>query len=817
MIQQPAFWLAVRKEYVIDNYDALLPYLRSYQYVAREEADGSDFNKTFECLKEVVEDICQSVAKDNVFRHAASTWDDNLLKLNVGLIACYLLSALKKGLSDDRVFASLCVILLSVEKSPDKVLLCDLKNVVARCAANAKVVSYGFTWDDIENIPQFSLSFFLQKASKTTFLLDGERTHLFFEGKGLLKIDGDKMQLLPMNMQDYEKEDVQPQFALPLGVSIGVSRMERSNKIEFPDLIDTCTDLQRSLDNIVPSVKKELKVYENNDELKVRVLGKKFDHVLCETFDPDYENVRGNVFIPTIVFKLFNILSISRENLVASIQVNDVLKVKKQDDGHHSMYYPFILDLQSFKDFYYSRIKNLKPYSCDALHLMEFGNGIGNRWLTENGMLVNVIGNMSDNIKKCVDNGLPVRIRVFESKKDKNDNWIVNGRYIAEEPSAFNGLYNEFLERVRNKFIENYLDHYYEQASSVSPDTLTRKASPSAMPLLVDVLYRCAQIVGDTTSRYLYLFAARFLATIVGDLQSSVFLRQHMRYVECLVHFALGDQTASTLSMRDDDVIPDLPELNKEKTVVEQLAKYQDMDVERKPRTPESEIDTGYLEEMVTASNVLRGKLEPSELNRIKKGIADYLSVADVYRNITREYTDYGEESDTLEFKTSIVYPPNNGMQANPLRQQWAILKAVCGFLNTVSGGEILLGVNDYGRASGLKNDITYLFGHHYIGSMTMDSYRLYVKTVIDKAFKDDHNVEGLDVTSTVITYFIERNNEGDDLLRIRIHPYENGIVSLRDEHLPDGMSRSYYRTSGATVSMDGNLKKLVMQRKRLQ
>ena len=98
-----------------------------------------------------------------------------------------------------------------------------------------------------------------------------------------------------------------------------------------------------------------------------------------------------------------------------------------------------------------------------------------------------------------------------------------------------------------------------------------------------------------------------------------------------------------------------------------------------------------------------------------------------------------------------------------------------------------------------------------------MDSYRLYVKTVIDKAFKDDHNVEGLDVTSTVITYFIERNNEGDDLLRIRIHPYENGIVSLRDEHLPDGMSRSYYRTSGATVSMDGNLKKLVMQRKRLQ
>ena len=262
--------------------------------------------------------------------------------------------------------------------------------------------------------------------------------------------------------------------------------------------------------------------------------------------------------------------------------------------------------------------------------------------------------------------------------------------------------------------------------------------------------------------------------------------------------------------------MPELSALSKEEAVVAQIAKYQDMDVERKPRSAGSDINTAYLEEMISASNVLRGKLEPSELNRIKKGIADYLHVADVYRNITREYTDYGEESDTLEFKTSIVFPPNNGMQADPQQQQWAILKAVCGFLNTVSGGEILLGVNDYGRASGLKNDISYLCAHRYISTMTMDSYRLYVKTVIDKAFRDNRNVEGLDVTSTVITYVIERNNEGDDLLRIHVNPYEHGIVSFREEHLPEGVSRSYYRTSGATVRMDDKLMKLVKQRKNL-
>ncbi len=814
MRQQPTFWLEIRKEYVIENYAALLPYLRGYQYDTRFEADDSDFNTTFRCLKEVVDDICQSVSGDNVFLHAALQWDEDTLKKNVGLMASYLLAAQKKNLTDNAVFMSLCDILLSVEKSPDLVLLSYLKNVVANCAANAPIVVYGFNWDDIEKIPQYSLSLFFQKTVKTTFRKPEEDEHLFYEGKGLIIMDNDNIKLLPMNRQSYDKGNSVTQFELPVGVSVAVNKADKSNKTEFPELIDTCTDMLRSLDNVMPSIKRELKVYENGDLLKVRVVGKKFRYVECETIDTDYEKVRGNVFIPPSLFKFYNIYSISNDNLIDALRENDVLLVKKQDIELYNNF-PFILDTQVFKDYNSDRIENIQPYSCDAIHLTEFSNGLGNRWLTDTGMQVNVIGELNESQKYCVDNNQPVRIQVFESKTDKNGNWIVNGRYIFEESPTFINSRNEFVENARNKFTEDFLDYYYEEPNEYQ-QTTTRQLSPTAIPMLVNILNRCSQLVGDTTLRYLYLFGARFLATIISDAKSRAFLRQQMRYVECLVHFALGDETASTLNMRHDDDLPELPILSKEEAVVAQLAKYQDMDVERKRRPAESDINTAYLEEMVSASNVLRGKLEPSELNRIKKGIADYLRVADVYRNITREYTDYGEESDTLEFKTSIVFPPENGMQADLLRQQWAILKAVCGFLNTVSGGEILLGVNDYGRASGLKNDINYLYSHKKIGIMTMDSYRTYVKTIIDNAFRDNHNVEGLDVTSTVINYIIERNNEGDDLLRIHVMPYTNGIVSFKDEHLPEGMSRSYYRTSGATVRMDEKLMKLVKQRKNL-
>lgn len=145
MRQQPTFWLEVRKEYVIENFAALLPYLRGYQYDSRMEADDSDFNKTFRCLREVVDDICQSMSGDNVYLHTPLRWDEDTLKKNVGLMASYLLAAQKKGLTDDHALLSLCDILLSVEKNPDLVVLSYLKDVVVHCAANAEVWSTGST------------------------------------------------------------------------------------------------------------------------------------------------------------------------------------------------------------------------------------------------------------------------------------------------------------------------------------------------------------------------------------------------------------------------------------------------------------------------------------------------------------------------------------------------------------------------------------------------------------------------------------------------------------------------------------------------
>lgn len=815
MKQQPTFWLEVRKDYVIDNYDSLLPYLRGYHYDELLEEKDSDFNKTFRCLKEVIYDIRQSIDNDTIYSHAAKEWDSQTLKKNVGLMAAYLLAAQKKRLNDNATLSALCDILLTIEKTPDVGLLQNMLHVAQCCTANWTVVTYGFTWDDVESIPQFSsLSLFCQKISKTVFRNpNDDDDYKYLEGKGLLVVGNTNMALVPMNKADYDKSDLQPQISLPIGLDILVPKLEKTNKTDFPELIDTCGDILRSLDNITPSIKKELKTYEFGDELTVRIKSNKYGYVDCESIDPNYVKTNGLVFIP---FKLFNYFqdsfTVTKESITSNLRIGDTLKVRRQDNEHC----PFILDSKIVKDFVAASIGDMEPHACDAVHVQSYGNGAGHRWLTDNGILVNILGKPTEQTQKSIDNDLPVRIRISESKKDKSGNWVVNGKYAYNEQTEFDGTYEEFMIVARDNFVDALLDYYYIAPEDIIPPKKATEASDTALPLLINILYRSSQITGDTVLRYKSLFATRFLATIISEAQDSAFLRQQMRYQECLVHFALGDETASTLKLRDDNDLPQLETIDNEKEIIGQLSKYQDMNVERLRLTPGHDIDTNYLAEMIGASNVLRGKLEPAEMNRIKKSIADYLGVADVYRNINRDYTDYGDESDTLEFKTSIVFPPNNNMKPDLFAQKWAILRAVCGFLNTVTGGEILLGVNDNGVACGLGNDMQYLYTRHFIGSQTMDSYRRYVKNIIDNAFIDDHKVAGLDITSPRISYVIEHSNEGDELLRIQVHPYEYGIVSFKDDYLPEGTARSYYRTSGASVKMDEKLMQQVRAKKKL-
>ena len=202
----------------------------------------------------------------------------------------------------------------------------------------------------------------------------------------------------------------------------------------------------------------------------------------------------------------------------------------------------------------------------------------------------------------------------------------------------------------------------------------------------------------------------------------------------------------------------------------------------------------------------LLNRIDISEINRIKKNICAHLNVADQYKDIYNERTNYGVESDFLEFKASCARPP---MQSSSLLndiniQKWTILKAICAFLNSISGGDLLIGVSDNGFALGLDEDILLLYREHMISEPNADRLRTYLKLFIDKGFiTADGRVSGAAITAERVKFIIEKNEENREILRVKVTPYPWDVVRISAPDRPNGFHDTYIRTSGASTPLN--------------
>lgn len=98
---------------------------------------------------------------------------------------------------------------------------------------------------------------------------------------------------------------------------------------------------------------------------------------------------------------------------------------------------------------------------------------------------------------------------------------------------------------------------------------------------------------------------------------------------------------------------------------------------------------------------------------------------------------DVGDESQTMELKTSIVFPPGEG-EANIGKQLYTILKELTAFMNT-DGGTLYIGIHDKTKkVIGIEGDYKYLNDDEkdeYNGSYKedKDGYELKIRNTMDR------------------------------------------------------------------------------------
>lgn len=95
--------------------------------------------------------------------------------------------------------------------------------------------------------------------------------------------------------------------------------------------------------------------------------------------------------------------------------------------------------------------------------------------------------------------------------------------------------------------------------------------------------------------------------------------------------------------------------------------------------------------------------------------------------------TNYGSESQVVEFKTSIVYPAGSETNEPNLDEQMnVIMRAIDGFLNA-RGGTIFVGVKNDGTPSGIEPDLRAL-------NCDIDKYERIIRDRIVREFNKDVN-----------------------------------------------------------------------------
>ena len=807
-ISQPTFWLKVKKEYVIENFDSLFSYLREYTYVDQAESPQSDFNRTFQCVKEVVEDYMNESSSDGLCTRATDTkWKDNK-RFVVRVMATYLLAAKsKKNIDELAVLAKLADMLLLEGYATSTATVKALKDIIVNCMTKKPVKSLGFTWSHIAPATDFSLSVFCFNLCSTKFdsAPKDDVLHMY-ENRGVLIADKEGIKLSPMNYSDYTKLQKKNTVHSMLGNMEGIEVMVKEReKLQSYDQLYRAFPIRLNEQSLVtPSPVVRKKEYEENEELTVRVTN--IGHTISvETINPAYYPIKGNLTMK------MTYRGVAKELIMTTLRIGDYLRVSKQNNA----LYPFRLDetFESFCDEYASGADGEEYWA-----VYEAPYTAGHRWVTEEGLYVNIMGTCDD-YEEEMANGTPIRVRVNGARDDRHGHLVLNGNYVdgysIEDEEYEYGYGEDFKREARKQLVSDFLEY---STPEILP-TQTQATEPIEeryVAQLSHAMYYLSTYADETTKRYTQLFIARMMAIMTNNAADEAYLKHEMDYVNCCVRFAQGD-ASGYLNLEHDSILNDIESVEYKESIVNILRNYDNYKVEPNAHLQNNdEVRRNNIRGLINASNMLLNKISPFELNRIKKAISTYLSVDDLYNNIYNDLTYYGEESDTLEFKSSVVFPPKSNMAPDPKRQKWNILKAICGFLNTAAGGELLIGVNDNGNACSINEDINYLYNNGFITEKSVDKLRNYIKNFVDWAFIDDADIAAYtEITATRIKYIIEQSNEGDHIIRIQINPYEYGIVQFANkDEIPEDMHSSYYRTSGATIPMTSELKRQAREKK---
>lgn len=819
---QPRFWLRVRKEYITDNFDNLVAYLRAYTYSGMPDANP-DYDATVKCMEELAEDYAERIRRTPLFSPLP---DDLDVRQLIRLFMATVLARRKAGTTPHRLIASLAELLMKGEvKLGDK----DLESVYAivlSCILQRELSSTYFSWNDVAN-PDTSAELLALKFAGMKFIVSPTSPGRYLEHKGLLIVPPAAEPLIGIdNLARFSRlhadRQLSEQLSLPGLMKVEVSKKDWEKISDFETLYKATANLMTRQSQMVPSAEKKLKEYDMQDEFIIRITDKTGFKITAETVDPAYNKRAGKLQInmPDMRPDFYNVSS--------CLQPGVYLRAMLAEDDNYTFE---IRD--AFENFYrenaatYAGEKTLARYLCDYPNGKQFVTMEGVRVGIDKSKFSGLSEEMAEMVDDAITDKLPILIKFYVKAPDiKKEFFTIYADFDTQDPMIVSDPRDEDWFEIKDAdramteaFIASATTEAAEFETGSTQSALLKTEPELCYPLAAVIRRFLKEGVEDCGERLGYATCAAMICRIANHPEEYDFFEYERRFIYSEVEFARNRELTPPARPK---TLEGVEEVDLKSRVIEILRGYKKK-IPAKGTGRETPIISARENDiadkigaLVSASNNLIEIMDDSELNSIKLAIVRTLGVEDEYVSLLDERTFYGNESASLEFKMSAVFPPANRRRyasavADPKIQQWAIIKAVCGFLNTRSGGELIIGVRDTGYACGLDDDMAALARAGLISAPEIDRYRTYLQCILDSAFKvSDSKILSSDIARSTITYLPETNAEGLTVMRIKILPYRDGIVELAasaDER-PQGIENSYLRLSGRTVPLTESLKR---------
>lgn len=762
--EKTPLWLDLKKEYIDDNFNKLQAYLRDSAENGKKDAF---YTTTIELFRERISDLLREISERPVF---ADEQERQQLTANVSMLATYLLADGDYPLALPAYVAFMNGLRQMNPRLSDLIV----KTIMQRIRYE-KVAAIGFSWKDLEKL---GTELFAHNACKQTrFKVPLSKPQILTKyGTAILNKDG----LMLTHDNKAESKKLIKEGVNSLDTHNGVTlrtqssqKLKQSQSNSVKDMDEFTNDfilLQGNVQN-KPSIRQLLKSYDQGDEVIVRVIG--IDHfVHVETIDPNYHKITG-----TIKYDRPSLVYYYTSELYKYFHVGDYLTATISNPFHGV----FNIEKQLVAFFVEDTRQETDTDDSDFLAMLIDEQPNYCEWLTETGIAVRTEGNGQYHY------GDFALINISEYGSGKYYG-LIRG-YITDDTDA---TFNE--KTARHDCIRAFAESTRPPVFQKTEED-TAELSSMLLRLLLRLLFEYQKSLLKPSDRFRYLANANVMAEMIGDNLAASYISFARTYLRALIQFVNGEDI-NAIKLKPDDEYKKAKSTLIRLSVIDFLKEYGRKDNSEKLAQAISDFEEtlpqlARLARLIQTANSVQDTLSDSALNVIRREIIRTLSIeTENDADLEADKGIYlGVESGTLEFKTSIVFPPDNKMQPDEYSQNMNVMKGICAFLNSSIGGTLYLGVNDQGYVVGLENDM------HYLKTNTIDAYMRYIQDVAKKYF-------GVDA----LPYLRIEPLYGNTVVAVHVEPHPYRVVEL------DGTA--YLRVNAESRIMPEEMRHQLIDRK---